>query len=77
MGIIFDTSEIIALERNRQKIEEIIQGREGESFGISVVTAAGLLHGVERANTETRKIKRQAFVEKVIEFFLSMTSTSL
>jgi tRNA(fMet)-specific endonuclease VapC len=25
------------------------------------------LHGVERADTETRKIRRQAFVEKVIE----------
>lgn len=47
MGIIFDTSEIIALERNRQKIEEIIQGREDDSFGISVVTAAELLRGVE------------------------------
>ena len=69
MGIIFDTSEIITLERNRQKIEEIIHGREDEFFGISVITVAELLHGVERADTETRKIKRQAFVEKVIEFF--------
>ena len=69
MGVIFDTSEIITLERNRQKIEEIIQGREDEFFGIRVITVAELLHGVERANTETRKIKRQAFVEKVIEFF--------
>jgi predicted nucleic acid-binding protein len=69
MGIIFDTGEIIALERNRQEIEELIKGREDESFGISVITVAELLHGVERANTETRKIKRQAFVEKVIEFF--------
>jgi tRNA(fMet)-specific endonuclease VapC len=69
MGIIFDTSEIITLERNRQDIEKIIRGREDESFGISVVTVAELLHGVERADSETRKIKRQAFVEKVIEFF--------
>ncbi len=69
MGVIFDTSEIITLERNRQKIEEIIQGREDEFFGISVITVAELLHGVKRADTETRKIKRQAFVEKVIEFF--------
>jgi tRNA(fMet)-specific endonuclease VapC len=69
MGLIFDTSEIITLERNRRKIEEIIQGREDETIGISVITVAELLHGVERANTETRKIKRQAFVEKIIEFF--------
>jgi predicted nucleic acid-binding protein len=30
-----------------------------EPFGISVITVAELLHGVERANTEARKIKRQ------------------
>ncbi|NWF75715.1 MAG: type II toxin-antitoxin system VapC family toxin [Nitrospirae bacterium] len=69
MGIIFDTSEIIAIERNRQEVEALIYGREEETFGISVVTVAELLHGVERADTEARKVKRQAFVEKVIEFF--------
>jgi len=69
MGVIFDTSEIITLERNRQEIEEIVRGREDEPFGISVVTVAELLHGVERADTEVRKINRQAFVEKVMEFF--------
>lgn len=67
MGVILDSSEIIALERNRGSVESLIQGREDEPFGISVVTVAELLHGVERANTESRKIKRQAFVEKVIE----------
>ncbi len=69
MGIIFDSSEIIALERNRGLIEELIAGREDEPFGISVVTVAELLHGVERADSETRRLKRQAFVEKVIEQF--------
>jgi tRNA(fMet)-specific endonuclease VapC len=69
MGVIFDTSEIFALERNERTVEEIIQGRANEPFGISVITVAELLHGVERADTQTRKIKRQAFVEKAIELF--------
>lgn len=69
MGIIFDSTEIIALERNRQAIDELISGREEEPFGISVVTIAELLHGVERADNETRRLRRQAFVEKVIELF--------
>lgn len=69
MGVIFDTSEIIALERNRQDVDAIILGREDDPFGISVVTVAELLHGVERADTDARKIIRQAFVEKVIELF--------
>ncbi len=69
MGVIFDTSEIIAIERKSHEIARIIEGREDDPFGISVITVAELLHGVERADTHTRKIKRQAFVEKVIEFF--------
>jgi len=67
MGVILDSSEIIALERSRGSVESLVAGREDEPFGISVVTMAELLHGVERADTETRKIRRQAFVEKVIE----------
>ena len=69
MGVIFDTSAIIAIERNRQDAETLIAGRENELFGISVMSVAELLHGVERADTAARKIKRQAFVEKVIEIF--------
>ncbi|MEW6002538.1 MAG: type II toxin-antitoxin system VapC family toxin [Nitrospirota bacterium] len=69
MGVIFDTSEIIALERGDRTADEIIHGREDEPFGISVISVAELLHGIERADTQARKLKRQAFVEKVIEFF--------
>jgi tRNA(fMet)-specific endonuclease VapC len=69
MGVIFDTSEIIEIERKSHDIYSVTEGRGDESFGISVITVAELLHGVERANTEARKIKRQAFVEKVIEYF--------
>jgi len=69
MGVIFDTSEIISLERNADNIDSLIRGREDETFGISVVTIAELLHGVERADTEMRKTKRLVFVEKVIELF--------
>ena len=69
MGIIFDSSIIIALERKRDQVADLIAGREDEPFGISVITVAELLHGVERADTEGRKIRRKAFVEKVIDFF--------
>lgn len=69
MGLIFDSSEIIALERNRMDIDALVAGHEEEPFGISAVTVAELLHGVERADTEARRLKRQAFVERVIDFF--------
>jgi tRNA(fMet)-specific endonuclease VapC len=69
MGIIFDTSAIIGIERGHESLDALIAGWEEEPFGISVVTAAELLHGVERADTEERKLRRQAFVEKVIDTF--------
>jgi tRNA(fMet)-specific endonuclease VapC len=69
MGIIFDTSAIIGIERGQKSLDALIAGRAEEPFGISVITAAELLHGVERADTDERKLRRQAFVEKVIESF--------
>ncbi|MDR3556841.1 MAG: type II toxin-antitoxin system VapC family toxin [Syntrophobacteraceae bacterium] len=69
MGLIFDSSEIIFLERDRAQVAGLVSGREGESFGISVVTVSELLHGVERADTETRRLRRQSFVEKILESF--------
>jgi tRNA(fMet)-specific endonuclease VapC len=69
VGVILDSSEIIAVERNRSLLSTIIAGREDELFGISAITVSELLHGVERAETVARRLKRQAFVEKVIELF--------
>ena len=69
MGIVFDTTVLIAIERSPHQIEKVIGGRENEPFGISVITASELLHGVHRADSEKRRLKRQAFVEKVIEAF--------
>lgn len=69
MGVIFDSSEIVALERRQVSAELLVAGREDEPFGISIVTVAELLHGVERADTEVRRIKRQAFVERVLDIF--------
>ena len=69
MGVIFDSSVLVYLERNLQQVEKILTGRENEPFGISVITVSELLHGVHRADSEKRRLKREAFVEKVIELF--------
>lgn len=71
MGVIFDSSVLIHLERNLHQVEKIIAGREEEPFGISVITVSELLHGVHRADSEKRRLRREAFVEKVIELFPS------
>ena len=69
MGVILDTSVLIEAERGRLNIERLISGRESESFGLSTVSVAELLHGVHRADSEYRRLKRSAFVEKIIEIF--------
>jgi len=69
MGLIFDSSVLIYLERNLQNVEKIIAGKEEEPYGISVITVSELLHGVHRAASEKRRLEREAFVERVIELF--------
>ncbi len=69
MGVIFDTSVLIGLERTSSGLDKIILGREEEPFGISAITVSELLHGVHRADSERRRIIRAAFVEKIVEVF--------
>ncbi len=69
MGVIFDTSVLVTIERGSLNIENFIKGREDEPFGISAITVSELLHGVHRADSEKRRLKREAYVEKIIETF--------
>lgn len=69
MGIMLDTSLLIQAERGHFDIDRFIRGREEEPFGLSVITVAELLHGVHRADSSKRRLKRSAYVEKVIEWF--------
>ena len=69
MGVIFDTSILIALEREDLDPQHLIEGQEDEVFGLSVITASELLHGVHRADTSKRRLKRSAYVERVLEDF--------
>lgn len=69
MGLIFDYSVLIYLERDLPNVEEIIAGREDEPYGISVITVSELLHGVHWTDSEKRRLGREAFIERVIELF--------
>lgn len=69
MGIILDTSVLIEAERREFEIDKFIQNREEEIFGLSVITVSELLHGVYRADSAIRRLKRSVYVEKAIELF--------
>lgn len=69
MGVILDTSVLIEIERRKFEIDTFTENRGQEIFGLSVITVAELLHGVHRADSTRRRLKRSAYVEKVIELF--------
>jgi predicted nucleic acid-binding protein len=69
MGVILDTSVLVEAERREFDIDKFTEHREEETFGLSVITVAELLHGVHRADSTKRRLKRSAYVEKVIESF--------
>jgi predicted nucleic acid-binding protein len=69
MGVIFDTSFLIEAERRESEIGQFVKNREQETFGISVISVVELLHGVHRADSTKKRLKRSAYVEKVIELF--------
>lgn len=59
MGILFDTSYLIDLERRASTLPE------GEAAAIAAITMSELLHGVLRADA-THRAARQALVENML-----------
>ena len=69
MGLILDSSFVIASERQDRSVLQILEQIEAAygrvDIGISVVTAAELTHGAHRANDTTRKQRRLAFIDRL------------
>ena len=70
MGLILDSSVLIAAERqgkNARQMLTAIAGKIGETdVGISVVTLVELAHGAARADTPERKAMRQKFIGELL-----------
>jgi len=70
MGLILDSSVLIAAERQgknaRQVLSAIFQGIGQTDVGISVVTLIELAHGAVRADSPERKSKREKFIEELL-----------
>jgi predicted nucleic acid-binding protein len=69
LGVILDSSVIIAVERKRQTVEDLLMCVErvfGEiEIAISAVTLAELVHGVARAKTTDIRVARRAFIDEL------------
>ena len=69
MGIILDSSVIIAAERRGHTVREIleqVQAVQGEvEIGLSVVSIAELVHGAYRTKTQAQRERRLEFIERL------------
>ena len=70
MGLILDSNVLIAGERRGHTVRQILEvfkTSHGEiEVGLSVVTIVELTHGIQRAGTEERRQRRQAFVDELV-----------
>lgn len=69
MGLILDSSVLVAAERqgkNARQILSTISLKTGEAeIGLSVVTLIELAHGAARADTPERRAKRRQFIREL------------
>lgn len=70
MGLILDSSVLIAAERKgqnaRQALTDIAARVPGQDVAVSVITLVELAHGVARANTPERRVSRQQFLDELM-----------
>ncbi len=74
MGLILDSSVLIASERRRETVTQLVD-RLRLAFGdtesaISAVTAVELTHGIYRARTVADRERRRTFAEDVFQGFI-------
>ena len=70
MGLILDSSLLIAAERQGQNARQLLTGLASatgnEEIALSVVTLIELAHGAARADTPQRRARRQQFIQELI-----------
>ncbi|MBI3879835.1 MAG: PIN domain-containing protein [Verrucomicrobia bacterium] len=69
MGVILESSLLIATERGRFNLVAFLAARPAEPFFITAVTASELLHGCERATDTAIRERRSRFVEGVLQAY--------
>ena len=69
MGFLIDTSVLIAAERGRFSLADLVRDLAGEPLALAAITASELLHGVHRAIDPNVAEKRSRFVEYILDLF--------
>ncbi|MEO5580683.1 MAG: PIN domain-containing protein [Gemmatimonadaceae bacterium] len=67
MGVIFDTSILIAAERRAIRFESLLEKLGDEPVAMAAITASELLHGCLRATEAGSRARRGAFVDALLD----------
>jgi len=67
VGVILDTSVIVAGERGTIRLEALLTSLGDEPVAIAAITASELLHGAHRAADAGVRARRAAFAEAVMD----------
>ena len=67
MGVILDTSVLVAAERGTIRLESLLESLGEAAVAITAVTAAELLHGCHRAADPGVRARRFAFVDALLD----------
>ncbi|MBI4304731.1 MAG: PIN domain-containing protein [Chloroflexi bacterium] len=67
MAYLIDTSIWIRLERDRKRPRDVRELIPGESFALAAITASEILVGVHKAKSPDQRIRRQRFVETILQ----------
>jgi tRNA(fMet)-specific endonuclease VapC len=67
MGVILDTSVLVAAERGADEVADFLEALGDEPVGMAAITASELLHGWLRAGDAAVRAHRGAFVDSVLD----------
>ena len=67
MGVVLDTSIIVAAERRAGDFTQFLASLGDQPVGLAAITASELLHGLLRATGPAVRARRGAFVDAVLD----------
>jgi tRNA(fMet)-specific endonuclease VapC len=67
VGVVLDTSTLIAAERRHEAFAQFLESLADEPVAIAAITASELLHGWHRARDAAVRARRGAFVDAVLD----------
>ena len=67
MGVIVDSSLLIAAERGTVRFEALLESLDSIPVAMAAITASELLHGCHRATDSRIRARRAAFVDALLE----------